>query len=263
MARASPSAEAATGLRLYFLGRLRIERDTRPIRLPRRKVESLLAYLVLRPEAHAREQLAALFGGGSPDVQARHSLRTALGALRKGLGAEFLLADREAVQLNPACPAWVDAREFQTQAAQLLADPSPEPIAVDVELYRGDLQWMRSQYPPAEDSSLSHGLWTYTKDNIVLQIQGSLPETEASKYEAALNAWSTESREGRPYYRRVESQATTRFSRARIASKAAIATSIIVASGSRVVRRCKARLGTISARTSGFARWRAVKRMYS
>jgi DNA-binding SARP family transcriptional activator len=110
-------------LRLFLLGAFRIERDSRTLQLPTRKVESLLAYLALHPEQHPREKLAALLWGDSTDEQARHSLRTALATLRKPLGDNVILADRETVQLNPDLPLWVDAREFQT----------------DIDLYRGDL----------------------------------------------------------------------------------------------------------------------------
>src|SRR3712207_3331391 len=101
-----------TGLRIYLLGPLRIECDGTPLHLPRRKVESLLAYLLLHPEPHSRDQLATLLWGDSSDEQARHSLRTALATLRKALHPDLLLADREQVQLNPELPLWVDLTEL-------------------------------------------------------------------------------------------------------------------------------------------------------
>lgn len=101
------------------------------MRLPTRKVESLLAYLVLHPEEHSREKLAALFWGESTDTQARDSLRTALKSLRKQVGDELLLSDRETVQLNPDFPLWVDAREFEKGVTN-----SPQAA---LGLYRGDL----------------------------------------------------------------------------------------------------------------------------
>ena len=103
---------------LFLFGPFRLEVRrmgvNQPIRLPRRKVESLLAYLATHsePPGHSREKLAALFWGDTPDEQARTSLRTALAVLRKTLGENALLADRERVQLNPAFPLWVDVNEF-------------------------------------------------------------------------------------------------------------------------------------------------------
>lgn len=100
------------GLRIYLLGPLRLERDGKALHLPRRKVESLLAYLLLHPERHPRDQLATLLWGDSSDEQARHSLRTALATLRKELAPDLLLADRDFVQLNPDFPCWVDLHEL-------------------------------------------------------------------------------------------------------------------------------------------------------
>jgi predicted ATPase/DNA-binding SARP family transcriptional activator len=121
-----------TQFNLCLFGAFRLEpRGGDAIRLPRRKVELLLAYLALNPGAHAREKLAALFWGDTPDTQARQSLRTALATLRKTLGDAALIADRDAIQLNPDFPLWVDTREFSQTRAAL-----PEHA---IELYRGDL----------------------------------------------------------------------------------------------------------------------------
>ena len=113
-------------IRLYLLGSFRLERDSRAINLPTRKVESLLAYLALFPKPHSREHLAALLWGDSTDAQARHSLRTALAAIRKELGEEILITDRESVQL---VPIWVDANEIErlkTRAATDLQSLIPD-----------------------------------------------------------------------------------------------------------------------------------------
>ena len=120
-----------TLLRLFLLGSFRIERAAQTIHLPTRKIESLLAFLALFPEPHPREKLAALLWGDVTDEQARTSLRTALAALRKELGDDILLADRETVQLNPDNPIWVDACAFEQFATN---DP---PSAIT--LYQGKL----------------------------------------------------------------------------------------------------------------------------
>lgn len=121
---------------LFLFGpfRLEVRRDgaSHPLRLPRRKVESLLAYLACHPEpgGHSRDKLATLFWGDAPDEQARTSLRTALAVLRKTFGENALLADRERVQLNPAFPLWVDALTFKQSRHS-----SPETALA---LYTGD-----------------------------------------------------------------------------------------------------------------------------
>ena len=101
-----------TTLRIYLLGPMRIEKESAPIHLPRRKVESLLAYLLLHPEQHNRDQLATLFWGDSTDAQARHSLRTALATVRQLVSADLLLTDRDHVQLNHDFPLWTDLHEL-------------------------------------------------------------------------------------------------------------------------------------------------------
>ncbi len=138
MPRASNlTPRASPPLRLHLFGQFRAETETGPIRLPTRKVESLLAYLVLHPEEHAREKLAALFWGDVADAHSRQSLRTATHMLRQQLGAQLLLADRETIQVNPAYPVWVDTREFENQA-QLIVGGLVEPSGI-LELYKGDL----------------------------------------------------------------------------------------------------------------------------
>lgn len=83
--KAPKPAAAVPRICLYLFGTFRIERDEQPVRLPTRKVQALLAYLVLHSAAHTREKLAALLWGDSPDEQARGSLRKALTLLRAHL----------------------------------------------------------------------------------------------------------------------------------------------------------------------------------
>lgn len=114
-----------------MLGPFRFEGVKGSMNLPTRKVQSLLAYLILHPGEHPRETLATMFWGDSTDVQARDLLRTALKHLRQHLSPDLLLADRETVQLNPVFPLWADAREFEKQVTT-----APQSAIV---LYRGDL----------------------------------------------------------------------------------------------------------------------------
>ena len=130
---AHASARPSILFTLQLFGAFHLSAGGETIRLPRRKVEALLAYLVVRsvPQGHTREQLAALFWGDTSDDQARTSLRTSLAVLRKTLGSDAILADRERVELNPNFPLRVDVLEF-LQACST----APERA---VELYCGDL----------------------------------------------------------------------------------------------------------------------------
>ncbi len=125
-------------LRLYLLGRFQLERQGERIQFPRRKAESLLAYLALHPEEHAREKLAALFWGDSTDADARRSLRVTLTDLRRALGEEAFIGGRDALQLNPDFPLWVDAKEFM-EIGDWKLEAGLSNLKSLVSLFQGDL----------------------------------------------------------------------------------------------------------------------------
>jgi non-specific serine/threonine protein kinase len=135
------SAVPLVSIRLYFLGPFVIEEEVSDsrgnpakstrIHLPTRKSESLLAYLVLNPEFHSREKLAAEFWGDSGDRQARDSLRNALAVLRKYLGDDLLITTHDSAQLNKGFSLWIDAVEFKKQI-----DSFPQNA---IELYHNEL----------------------------------------------------------------------------------------------------------------------------
>ena len=139
-----------SGLRIYLLGPLRIEHNNTPIHLSRRKVEALLAYLLLHPARQTRDHLATLFWGDSSDSQARHSLRTALAALRKEVTADLLLVDRDYVQLNPDCIVWTDLDELLATEDDL-DNLNPSLLQVRLALWQGELlagfyeEWLTSE----------------------------------------------------------------------------------------------------------------------
>jgi predicted ATPase/DNA-binding SARP family transcriptional activator len=124
---------------MYLLCPFRIEQKGISVHLPTRKTESLLAYLVLHPGFHSREKLATLFWADSSDTSARGSLRKALNFIRKHLGNEIILADREKIQLNPNQLWYCDAVEFERQASRFLAVQNPDLHDMDFELYRNEL----------------------------------------------------------------------------------------------------------------------------
>jgi len=135
--RISPSSKHQ--LHVYLFGAFRIEDKAQLIHLPTRKVESLLAYLILHPSPHPREKLAALFWGDSSDASARGSLRKALALLRKYINEGIVLSDRESVQLNSNFPLWVDVIEFQQRSENFLADPSQYSNPNQWDYYQDDL----------------------------------------------------------------------------------------------------------------------------
>ncbi len=108
-------------LRVKLLGELTLEVDGRRMELPAsRRARSLLGLLALERRTHPRGQLAARFWPDVLDESARTSLRSALSALRRALGADadrYLLATREAVALAGPEEVWTDVGEFERLVA--------------------------------------------------------------------------------------------------------------------------------------------------
>src|SRR5574339_901138 len=138
MRRQTPGKDSAQ-FRIYLLGRFQIQQGAKSIRLPTRKAESLLAYLLLHPTSHGREKVGALLWGYSSENEARNSLRNALAVLNKKLGHDVFVTDRQGVSMNPENPIWVDVREFETQAAGFLSNTDLQPEQVNIALYRDNL----------------------------------------------------------------------------------------------------------------------------
>ncbi len=123
-------------MRVRLLGEMTLEVDGRHLELPAsRRARSLLGMLALERRAHPRGQLAARFWPDVLDESARTSLRSALSALRRPLGANadrYLLATRDAVALAGPDEVWTDVGEFD----RLLAEGRLEDA---LELSKGDL----------------------------------------------------------------------------------------------------------------------------
>jgi len=105
-----------------------------------RKTISLFAYLLLHQQCpHMREDIATLFWGDVSDEQARHSLRTALATIRKELGNDLIVSDRETIQINPDIIIRVDALEFQKTADSDVINNEISYLQNAIDLYQGDL----------------------------------------------------------------------------------------------------------------------------
>src|SRR5258705_12045475 len=116
-------------LRVNLLGEMTLKMDGRQLELPAsRRARSLLGLLALERRTHPRGQLAARFWPDVLDESARTSLRSALSALRRALGADadrYLLASRDGVALAGPDLVWTDVGEFE----QLVAGGRPEEAA--------------------------------------------------------------------------------------------------------------------------------------
>jgi DNA-binding SARP family transcriptional activator/class 3 adenylate cyclase len=123
-------------LHLKLLGELTLEVDGTSLQAPAsRRARSLLGLLALERRTHPRGQLAARFWPDVLDESARTSLRSALSALRRALGANadrYLLTSRDGVALAGADHVWTDVAEFE----RLIGEGRLEDA---LELSRGDL----------------------------------------------------------------------------------------------------------------------------
>jgi predicted ATPase/DNA-binding SARP family transcriptional activator len=139
-------------VRLSLLGPPRLERDGRPVELDTRKTVALVAYLVMAGESsggetHTREALATLLWPEVEPQRARANLRRSLSVLRKGIGGEWLVVDRETIGTHPHAGIWLDVAHFRRLLNSPQAHGHPqtetcpdclEALAEAVELYRGD-----------------------------------------------------------------------------------------------------------------------------
>src|SRR5689334_11969000 len=150
---------------VFLLGSFELKVRDRTVHFPTRKMEALLAYLVLHRGVQNRERIASLFWGDSPEELARRSLRTALSALRREVGEQFILTDRETIRINPEIPIWVDVYEVEKQAKEILSANQQVGSGMDPALYRGDLlqdfydDWVleeREHYRTLFVSALTH-----------------------------------------------------------------------------------------------------------
>ena len=109
-------------LRVNLLGEMTLELDGRQLELPAsRRARSLLGLLALERRTHPRSQLAARFWPDVLDESARTSLRSALSALRRALGADadrHLLAGRDTLALAGPDQVWTDVGEFERLVAE-------------------------------------------------------------------------------------------------------------------------------------------------
>src|SRR3954452_11393986 len=103
-------------LRVRVLGGLSLEAGGPPLALPAsRPARELLAWLALHPGPHPRLELAMRFWPDVLATSARASRRTPLHELRRAVGDEPLVVDRETVGL---ARAWVDALEVERLARE-------------------------------------------------------------------------------------------------------------------------------------------------
>ncbi len=123
-------------LRILLLGPPEIYQEGQPLRITRRNTRYLLFYLACRRGMVARDELAFLFWGDTPDEVARQRLRETISRLRKSLANPDwvrILPDLVGIDFNSV---YVDLHEFYTLTDQTfplanripLDQPLPQPL---------------------------------------------------------------------------------------------------------------------------------------
>jgi len=105
--------KSTNDLKLYLFGYPRISMDGRPVRIQRKKVFALLAYIGLQDRSVSREQLAALFWPDCERSHAHANLRKILSCIGAELGKDILRADLETAGPLNSGKLWIDAVEFE------------------------------------------------------------------------------------------------------------------------------------------------------
>lgn len=139
--------QAASRVKLRFLGGCDVAGRDGPIRLESAKTTALLAYLAIQGTPQTRQKLMGLLWADLPEVNAARNLRHALWNLKKSLapsGTTCIRTTHQAVAFEPAAGIWLDVSEFR-EACQNIKKPEPlttiemESLGAAVEHYRGDL----------------------------------------------------------------------------------------------------------------------------
>lgn len=109
-----------------------------PVRLPAKKAQALLAYLVLESrQPHTRDKITALLWPGATGAQARHRLRQALVELRRVFSrarSRTLIIEGDTIELDRSALD-VDVVEFE----RAVAEGGPTALERAVALHRGEL----------------------------------------------------------------------------------------------------------------------------
>ena len=112
-------------LSLFLLGSPRLELEGVPVEFDTRKNIALIAYLAVTGRSHSRESVVTLLWPELEPSRGRAGLRRNLSTIRRALGGEWMLADRETVGTDPDADAWVDVGQFRQRLAACASHDHP------------------------------------------------------------------------------------------------------------------------------------------
>ncbi|MEJ2354188.1 MAG: BTAD domain-containing putative transcriptional regulator, partial [Anaerolineales bacterium] len=127
-------------LHARLLGTYEVRLKDRPIDLPSRPAQSLLAYLLLNPnQPIRREKLAGLIWPDSTESNARSNLRSALWRVRKSFdshGDTYLQVNNLTISFQLQATDWLDV---QVVDAKITDQTTTDALAEIVEAFGGEL----------------------------------------------------------------------------------------------------------------------------
>ncbi len=134
-------------MKLFLLGTPYLLSDDEVlVKLKRRKSFALLSFLAIKNQPISRDVVATLLWGDYDQERARAELRVAIHDIKKTVGENALLVNRDIVQLNPDFPLWIDALNFQGTIHEVLKHHPEHRICAEClercivayELYQGE-----------------------------------------------------------------------------------------------------------------------------
>lgn len=126
-------------LQVRLIGQFDVRADGKPVNIPSRAAQSLLAFLVVhRDTIHRREKLAGIFWPDTTDETARKNLRQELWRIRKALAVapaadSYLVAEEFTLTFNRDADYWLDLAALETPQTDLDA------LIANLSLYQGEL----------------------------------------------------------------------------------------------------------------------------
>ena len=118
-------------LKVSLFGTPRITLNDEPIKIGRRKALALFCYLITRTKPVSRDTLATLLWSDYDAERARGDLRVSLWAINKAIGDDWLIVDRDTIQINPDKPFALDIQTFREAIqATLTHQHAPDELCV-------------------------------------------------------------------------------------------------------------------------------------
>jgi predicted ATPase/DNA-binding SARP family transcriptional activator len=113
-------------LRFFLLGSPHLDYDNTPVKLTRRKVIALLAYLAVTGQQHSREKVATLFWPDFEATSAYAYLRNALWLVKQTALEPWLEIEQDMLGIRRDNSLWVDVTHFEAKLAACKRHPHAE-----------------------------------------------------------------------------------------------------------------------------------------